>query len=75
MATSRNRLLEVSLFAEVHHNLIGSVIVAQHGDMLIVKRPESKPRQKSAAPRKPRAAKTNAKGAAATTTNEVSANA
>jgi hypothetical protein len=57
MAQGRNRLLEVALFSDVHHNLVGATIVAQHGDMIIVKRAESKPRAKATAPRKPRTKK------------------
>ena len=60
MAVSRNRLLEVALFAEVHHNLIGSTIVAQHGAMLIVKRAAPKARATSAATPRKRKPRTNA---------------
>jgi len=54
---TRNRLLKVALFEQVHHSLIGAVVVGQHKDTIIVERPESKPRAKSATPRKPRQAK------------------
>jgi hypothetical protein len=61
MASSKNRLLEVILFAPVHRNLYGATIESQRGDKLIVKLAESKPRTKkaSATPRKPRVKKTD----------------
>ena len=61
--TTRNRLLKVPLFEAPHVNLLGSTVVGQHGDTIIVERPAPKPRAKSATPRKPRAKKAPAQPA------------
>ena len=61
MATHhRNRLVKVHLFEAVHLNLLGSIIVGQNGDTIIIERPQPKPRSADAKPRKRKAAKTNA---------------
>lgn len=55
---NRNRLLKVALFSDsLHVNLLGAVVVGQHGDQIIVERPAPKPRTKPVTPRKPRAKK------------------
>lgn len=55
-----NRLRKVALFDDPHMNLVGSVIVGQSADTIIVERPAAKPRVKPAAPRKPRTPKAKA---------------
>jgi hypothetical protein len=57
--SSRNRYVKVSLFEPCPTNLMGSTVVGQYGDVLLVERPQPKPRAAVKAARKPRA--TNAK--------------
>jgi hypothetical protein len=59
---SRNRYVKVTLFEPCPTNLMGSTVVGQYGDVLLVERPQPKPRAATKATRKPRA--TNAKAAA-----------
>jgi hypothetical protein len=59
---SRNRYVKVALFEPCPTNLMGSTVVGQYGDVLLVERPQPKPRAAAKATRKPRA--TNAKAAA-----------
>lgn len=61
MAT-RNRYVKITLFEPCPTNLMGSTVVGQYGDVLLVERPQPKPRAAAKAARKPRA--TNAKAAA-----------
>jgi hypothetical protein len=60
MAT-RNRYVKVTLFEPCPTNLMGSTVVGQYGDVLLVERPQPKPRAATKATRTPRA--TNAKAA------------
>jgi hypothetical protein len=58
MAT-RNRYVKLALFEACPTNLMGSTVVGQYGETLLVERPQPKPRAAAAKARKPRA--TNAK--------------
>jgi hypothetical protein len=59
---SRNRYVKVTLFEPCPTNLMGSTVVGHYdGDVLLVERPQPKPRAATKAARKPRA--TNAKAA------------
>lgn len=57
MAVHRNRLVKIHLLEAAHINLLGSTIVGQNGDTIIIERPQPKQRSSEPKKRKPRANK------------------
>jgi hypothetical protein len=55
---AQSRYVKLALFEATKTNLMGSTIVGQFGDTILIERPAPKPRAKSGTTRKPRATKT-----------------